>query len=102
MFSLCFFQLTVVPLLFSFCLTFLYDFLEMVTYCSLESVFLCGSIPIHTAWVQSLWWRARFDVVANLNFPQGVLTAITLAVGGLEMEELELASGVRWDYPSAH
>lgn len=35
-------------------------------------------------------------------FPQDVLTAITLAVGGLEMEELELASGVRWDYPSAH
>ena len=35
-------------------------------------------------------------------FPQGVLTAITLVVGSLEMEELELASGVRWDYPSAH
>ena len=31
-------------------------------------------------------------------FPQGVLTAIAFIVG-LEMEELELASAVRWDYP---
>ena len=44
-------------------------------------VFLCGSIPIHIAWVQSLWWRARFDVVANLNFSSGCADSYHLGSG---------------------
>ena len=35
-------------------------------------------------------WRAEFDMDASHLFPQGVLAAITLVGGGLELEGLEL------------
>ena len=45
--------------------------------------------------------RAGFDMNASHVFPQGVLAAITVVGGGLEMKGLQLGLGVRWGFPSA-
>ena len=59
---------------------------ETLNYCGLEEVFLCGSI------LCSLHVSSGFDVRAGSEmskghaFPEGVLAAITLVGGGVDME----------------
>ena len=45
---------------FSFCLTFFFSMKlgETVAYPRLDGVSLCGSVPIHSAYVQWLWWES--------------------------------------------
>ena len=45
---------------FSFCLTFSASMKlgEMVTYCGLEGVSLCGSVHIQSACTQWFWWKS--------------------------------------------
>ena len=94
------FQLTVVPLLSSFCLTFplwllvkwlLIAVLKVCSYVGV-SLYRLHVLKAFGGELHLMWMQISI-------FTQGVLTAITFIAGGLEMEELELASAVRWDYP---
>ena len=50
------------------------------SYCGLEGVFLCGSVPI--LFSSAFGERAGFDIDASYIFPQSVLAAIILVGGG--------------------
>lgn len=85
---------------FSFCLTFSahVNLGQKLPVVILKGEFFCGSITIKTACVQSLWLRAGFDMDTIDTFPQGVLVGVTFVGVILDMEELELMLGVRWDF----
>ena len=86
---LLFFQLREVPLAFHFTWLWFCELGETVTYRGLEEVFLCGMAPYRLR-AQCLCGRAVLDVNTSYVFPQGVLAAVTLVGGGLEVERLEL------------
>lgn len=52
-----------------------------VTYCSLEGVTLCESIPINLCVFSGFCGRARSDVSVSYIFSQCVLAAITCRFG---------------------
>ena len=57
---------------------------------------------LHTECVPSVFGgRAVLDVSISYVFPQGVLAAVTLVGGGLEVERLELVPSVRRDFLSS-
>ena len=54
--------------------------MKQVTYCGLEGVFLCGSVPI--LFSSAFGERAGYDMDASYVFPQSVLAAIILVGAG--------------------
>lgn len=54
--------------------------MKQVTYCGLQGVFLCSSVP--TLFSSAFGERVGFDMDASYVFPQSVLAAITLIGGG--------------------